>query len=105
VDAGEMRAQALEQASHGALTTAAPLTSAAFALAYLDDAVEADDYATADRLRKAAQAALLTIRNKAQSNPFLEAAVRGRANDIEALRKAYEPLQDAAKTLATNPDD
>jgi hypothetical protein len=105
VDAAEMRAQALEQATRAATTAAVPLNSAAYALAFLDDATDADDYPAADRLRKAAQAALGVILNKALSNRSLEALVQYRAYEIQALRKAYEALEEKVKVLAANPDD
>src|SRR5262249_12926545 len=76
-----------------------------YALAFLDDAAEADDYAAADRLRKAAQAALGVITNKTLSNRSLETLVQYRAYEIQALRKAYEALEDTIKVLATNPGD
>src|SRR5262249_30196360 len=105
VDVTDMRAVALEEASRAATTAAVPLSSAAYALAFLDDAAEADDYAAADRLRRAAQAALGVITNKTLSNRSLETLVQYRAYEIQALRKAYEALEDTIKVLATNPGD
>jgi hypothetical protein len=105
VDIAEMSAQALEQASRAAASPTVALNSAADALALLDDAAEADDYTAADRLAKAAQTALGVITNKAQGSRSLEALAQYRANEMQACRKAYEPLADAVKALAKSPDD
>ena len=63
--------------------------------------MDRDDYKAADRLVKTAQAAAF-----AASSPTLEAAVRGRAREVEALAAAYsDAVQAAEKTLAEKPDD
>ncbi len=101
VDAAEMRTQALEEASSIAtLTGEVQANITALALAYAEDAEDADDYATAERLIKAAQTAVESVANR-----FLKLAVLGRTSEVRELRTAYASVQDAAKTLATNPDD
>ncbi len=100
VDAAEMRTAAVEDASNAILPSDARANIAAVALAYADDAVEADDYATAERLMKAARTAAGSITNRS-----LEAAVLRRSGEIQQLRTAYATAQDAAKSLATRPDD
>ncbi len=100
VGAVEMRTQALEQAGRATLKSEACANVAALALAVGEDAVDADDYATADRLGRAALEAGQSITNKS-----LEAVVRRRVGEIQVLAAAYAPVQGAAKTLATKADD
>ena len=70
-------------------------------MAVAEEAEDRDDYDTADRAVKAGLAA-----GFAASSPTLEAAIRGRAKEVEDLHAAYtETVQKAAQTLIEKPDD
>jgi hypothetical protein len=64
------------------------------------DAVDADDYVTAERLVKVAQASVAI-----SPNPPLTAAVKARAKEVADLRKDYEAVAPFFKNLARKPDD
>jgi hypothetical protein len=73
---------------------------ASFALIAADEAVEDDAFRAAERIVKVAEA------NAAPAGDArLKALVPERLKELAALRKAYEPIPGARKTLALRPDD
>ncbi len=100
VDAWEMNAQAVEAARAAAVSPAAQVRVAEAALPLAEEAVDADDYDRADRLVKVAGAAAHSA-----GSPSLESVVRARENEIEKLRKAWEPAKPALQSLTAKPDD
>jgi hypothetical protein len=96
----EMKVEAFEMAGRAARSAAVRLDVATRALALADDAGEADDYEAAERLARAAQ-----VSAGALSGLPVAAAARERVKEIAALRTAYEPARDAARTLTGRPED
>ena len=96
-----MKLEALEAAAKTAVSAKAHVLVGEAALAVAEEAEDRDDYDTADRAVKAGLAA-----GFAASSPTLEAAIRGRAKEVEDLHAAYtETVQKAAQTLIEKPDD
>jgi WD40 repeat protein len=100
VDVLPMKAAALEAASHKAASAAVHLNVAVIGLALSDRAEEAEDYQTAERLARVAQASAATL-----TGLPVVAAAQARLKETSAIRKAYESVSDAVGVLATRPDD
>jgi hypothetical protein len=100
VDEQEMKLQAVETGARAATTRGANLHVAEAALPLAEEALDGDDF---DKAKRFIQIALDT--SKGADNPSVRAAVDERLGEIEALRKAYEPVKAALQTLAGKPDD
>src|SRR5262249_45752245 len=74
--------------------------TAARALAFADDAAEADNYALAERLAKAA----LADTAKTTGFPATAAAAAARVRELAAVRKAHAAAAEAADRIAAQPD-
>jgi WD40 repeat protein len=96
----ETKAPVLEKAGAAATSPAVRTSIAFYAASLTDDAVEDNDYATADRLVKIAQANL----EKGAVGPVVD-AIQARATEVAELRKAYEGVADAIRTVAAKPND
>jgi formylglycine-generating enzyme required for sulfatase activity len=76
------------------------LSLAALALSMADDAAESDDYPAAEDLVR------IALVNSAQfADSPVSTAAEARLDEAAELRRAYEPLRDAVRTLAARPAD
>jgi hypothetical protein len=93
----ELKAAALELAEKSPAAAPKALTDAA--LAAVDDAVRADEFATTGRLLKIAAAAA------PRAKPPLTAAVTAKSKEVDGLRKAFEAVEADLKAAATGAAD
>jgi hypothetical protein len=100
VDVLAMKAEALEAHGRVAAQPLARVETAIRALAFADDAAEADNYDAAERLAKAAQANTANLTGLPAA-----AAAAARVRELTAVRKAHPPAVEADKALAARPDD
>jgi WD40 repeat protein len=106
VNAADMKAAALQLANNASPNGTVHLNIASYALSAVDDAVEDDDYAVAERLIKIAQASAPQARHpKPEPVAAVKAAVTSRAQEVAALHKAYDAVKATIRTLADKPDD
>jgi hypothetical protein len=99
-DVDEIKLKIMEAGARAAATTAANARVAEAALPLAEEGEDADDFDRADRYLKIA----LTAARSANFAPLVSAA-QGRATEVEALRKAYEPVKAVLQTLADKPED
>jgi hypothetical protein len=97
VDPIQMKFATLEAAEKASAPGKAVLDAA---LAATEDAIQADDYATAERYLKLAAGAAARARVAA-----LSATVAARTKEVEACKTAFEDLAQDRKLLAKNPND
>jgi len=95
-----LKIEALGLASAAATTPTGYQTLVDLSLALLDDALSADDYASATKLVEAADAAARKLRNVP-----LVAAVRKRQTEVTRLEKEFARWKPFADTLTAKPGD
>jgi hypothetical protein len=100
VDVQEIKLKTVEAGARAAVAPLANARVAEAALPLAEEGEDADDFDRADRFLKVAQSA-----GRATNIATLISTVQGRATEIEALRKAYEPVKAVLPTLADKPDD
>ena len=100
VNALELKAAALDVAVKSSNPQADWKNTLDAALSAADDALTADDYASAAKLNKAA----LTAAQKTQAK-VVAAALQDRAKQIDAAAKEFDALKDAFAALKDKPDD
>jgi WD40 repeat protein len=100
VDVLDLKADALEKATHGVLDPAARQTVLDTAMGLVNAARDVDNYSAAEHLLAAARAAAPATRSAA-----LQARVQRRASEIETLHKEYNTIRSLAARLVTNPRD
>ncbi|MBL8792404.1 MAG: NPCBM/NEW2 domain-containing protein [Planctomycetia bacterium] len=93
-----MKADVLSAATGLPATPTLPKTLAETALEVIDEAIAADDFASAGRLVKLAEGAA----QKAKSTPLATTA-QARAKEIDAARKEFDKAKEAADALAKDP--
>lgn len=100
VDAAKQRVEVIEKAAPSATSAASARALALAALAVIDDAIDADDFPTAQRI-----ATLAAPAAQRAGDPAVIAEVRQRADEARRLAAAYPKVQAAEKTLTDKPDD
>jgi hypothetical protein len=100
VNAPEMKAGVLETLARAPTTPTAGKALGERALALVDEAIQANDYAVADRLLKVAS----TAARLARSLP-LSTAAQSRRKDVQAIEAEYRKAQESMALLMKNPED